>query len=93
MGYLGDPSQPEVQKAIAGVEKKVFASGKFLGTVGTTWEAACACFRKGYQWMILMQDGAALRKAADDASSKFRNEYGDQSLPADNMFRGTVPCD
>ena len=78
MGYLGDPSQPAVQKAIAEIEQKVIPSGKFLGTVAATWDAASACFRKGYQWMVLMQDGTSLRKAGDEAVSRFRQEYGNE---------------
>jgi 2-dehydro-3-deoxyglucarate aldolase/4-hydroxy-2-oxoheptanedioate aldolase len=77
MGYLGDPTQPAVQEVIAVIEKKVLASDKFLGTVATTWDAANACFEKGYQWLVLMQDGAALRKAGDDIVARFRGKYGD----------------
>lgn len=76
MGYLGDPSQPAVREMIAGIEKKVLASDKFLGTVATTWDAASACFEKGYQWLVLVQDGAALRKAGDDVVAQFRGKYG-----------------
>ncbi len=76
MGYLGDPAQPAVQEMIAVIEKKVLASDKFLGTVATTWGAANACFEKGYQWLVLMQDGAALRKAGDDVVAQFRGKYG-----------------
>jgi 2-keto-3-deoxy-L-rhamnonate aldolase RhmA len=72
MGYLGDPGQPEVQKTIALIESKVFASDKFLGTLAGTWEKAQDCFEKGYQWMVVMQDGVALLKAGDEAVRKFR---------------------
>ena len=64
MGYLGDPSVAAVQATIATIEQKVRGSGKFLGTVAMTWEAASACFERGYQWLIVMQDGAALRPVA-----------------------------
>lgn len=76
LGYLGDPSQPEVQEAIALIEGKVLASGKFLGTLATNWEKAQACFEKGYRWMVVMQDGAALRAAGDSMVLQFRNAYG-----------------
>jgi 2-dehydro-3-deoxyglucarate aldolase/4-hydroxy-2-oxoheptanedioate aldolase len=72
MGYLGDPGQPEVQKTIGLIESKVFASDKFLGTLAGTWEKAQDCFEKGYQWMVVMQDGVALLKAGDEAVRKFR---------------------
>jgi 2-dehydro-3-deoxyglucarate aldolase/4-hydroxy-2-oxoheptanedioate aldolase len=77
MGYLGDPSQPAVQETIALIEKKVIPSDKFLGTLAVSWDKASACFEKGYQWMALMQDGAALRKAGDEAVASFRGDYGE----------------
>jgi 2-dehydro-3-deoxyglucarate aldolase/4-hydroxy-2-oxoheptanedioate aldolase len=77
MGYLGDASQPAVQETIASIERQVLASDKFLGTVAATWDAANACFERGYRWMIVMQDGAALRKAGDDIVGRFREKHGD----------------
>jgi 2-dehydro-3-deoxyglucarate aldolase/4-hydroxy-2-oxoheptanedioate aldolase len=77
MGYLGDPGQAEVQEAIARIERKVFASDKFLGTLAATWDKANACFDKGYQWMVVMQDGATLVRASRQAVSQFRDSYGD----------------
>lgn len=77
MGYLGDPSQPEVQETIALIESKVFASDKFLGTLAATWDKASACFDKGYQWMVVMQDGATLVKASRQAVAQFRDHFGD----------------
>ncbi len=77
MGYLGDPGQAEVQEAIARIERKVFASDKFLGTLAATWDKANACFEKGYQWMVVMQDGATLVGASRQAVSRFRDSYGD----------------
>jgi 2-dehydro-3-deoxyglucarate aldolase/4-hydroxy-2-oxoheptanedioate aldolase len=77
MGFLGDPAQPEVQETIARIEEKVIPSDKFLGTLATDWNKARACFEKGYQWMVLMQDGAALKKAGDEAVAGFRNAYGE----------------
>jgi 2-dehydro-3-deoxyglucarate aldolase/4-hydroxy-2-oxoheptanedioate aldolase len=75
MGHLGNPAHPEAQEQIAIIEKKVLASDKFLGTVATTADKAKACFDKGYQWLIVMQDGAALHKAGDDVVAAFRNSY------------------
>ena len=77
MGYLGDPSQPEVQETIAVIESKVIPSDKFLGTLAANWGKAEACFEKGYQWMVLMQDGVAIKNAGDAAVSNFRNVYGE----------------
>jgi 2-dehydro-3-deoxyglucarate aldolase/4-hydroxy-2-oxoheptanedioate aldolase len=77
MGYLGDPSQPAVQETIALIEQKVIPSDKFLGTLATDWDKARACFDKGYQWMVLMQDGVALKAAGDKAAASFRSAFGD----------------
>lgn len=77
MGFLGDPSRPEVQQVIAQIEEKVIPSDKFLGTLAANWEKASDCFEKGYQWMVLMQDGATLKAAGDRVASQFRDQYGD----------------
>jgi 2-dehydro-3-deoxyglucarate aldolase/4-hydroxy-2-oxoheptanedioate aldolase len=77
MGYLGDPGQTEVQATIARIERKVFASDKFLGTLAATWDKANACFEKGYQWMVVMQDGATLVRTSRQAVAQFRDRYGD----------------
>lgn len=77
MGHLGDATQPPVREAIASIERQVRGSGKFLGTVAPTWQTAAACFERGYQWLIVMQDGAALRKSGDELVGQFRAAYGD----------------
>jgi len=78
LGHLGNPAHPEVQKAIAGIEARVLASDKFLGTLTTSWEQTQACFDRGYQFLILMQDGTALVAAANAMATKFRDTYGDR---------------
>lgn len=70
LGHMGNPSHPEVLAAFAEIEAKVLASDKFLGTLTTTWERTVECFDKGYQWLIVMQDGSALVKAANEMASK-----------------------
>jgi len=75
MGYLANPGHEEVQKTIAAIEKKVLASDKFLGTIAPTWDKAQACYEKGYQWMILMQDSTALAALAAETAAKFRETY------------------
>lgn len=77
MGHLGDPAQPEVQKTIALIESKVLPSDKFLGTLAGNWDKATQCFEKGYQWMVLMQDGVAIKNAGDKVVSSFRDTYGE----------------
>ena len=78
LGYLGDPSQPEVQELITVIERKVLASDKFLGTLAANWEKARACFDKGYRWMVVMQDGATLVRVSDELVARFRGDYGDR---------------
>ncbi|MCP5085270.1 MAG: 2,4-dihydroxyhept-2-ene-1,7-dioic acid aldolase [Rhodobacteraceae bacterium] len=77
LGHLGNPGHEDVQAAFTEIEGKVLASDKFLGTLTTTWERTQECFAKGYQWLIVMQDGTALVKAANEMAGRFRDEYGD----------------
>jgi 2-keto-3-deoxy-L-rhamnonate aldolase RhmA len=77
LGYLGDPSRPEVQEMIGVIERKVLASDKFLGTLAANWDKARTCFDKGYRWMVVMQDGATLVRASDELVARFRGDYGD----------------
>jgi 2-keto-3-deoxy-L-rhamnonate aldolase RhmA len=75
MGHFGDPSAPDVQAAIAGVEAKVFKAGKVLATVSGSWEQAQALYQRGYQLVTVMADGVALAKLAAEAVAKFRQAY------------------
>jgi 2-dehydro-3-deoxyglucarate aldolase/4-hydroxy-2-oxoheptanedioate aldolase len=77
MGHMGDPSQPEVQQAIALIESKVLPSGKFLGMLAGDWGKARQCFEKGYRLMAVMQDGVALKAASDKAVANFRDTFGE----------------
>ncbi len=60
-----------VRDAIAEIERKVLGSGKFLGTVATDWEKAQTCYKRGYQWLILMQDGISLASQAAAIVQRF----------------------
>ncbi len=77
LGHLGNPGHPEAQAQIAIIEEKVLASDKFLGTVATSQDAAANCFEKGYQWLVVMQDGASLLQAGRNKVKNFRDAYGD----------------
>jgi len=77
MGYLGNAGHPEVLAQVKSIEDKVLASDKFLGTVATSWDKAKSCFDKGYQWLIVMQDGAALLSAGNGKVAEFRDAYGE----------------
>ncbi|MCA8869225.1 MAG: hypothetical protein KDA67_11290 [Rhodobacteraceae bacterium] len=76
LGHPGNPNHAEVKAAFAEIEKKVLASDKFLGTLTTTWERTEECFAKGYQWLIVMQDGSALVAAAGAMADRIRATYG-----------------
>lgn len=73
MGHLGDPGHPDARAQIAIIEEKVLASDKFLGTIATTRDKAIACFEKGYQWLVVMQDGASLLQAGSEAVQQLQD--------------------
>jgi len=75
MGYLGQPDQPEVQEVIAGIENKVFASGKILATIAGTWEQAQILYERGYQMITLMADGTSLAKLAAENVTHFKENF------------------
>ncbi len=75
MGHFGDATQPEVQEAIAMVEKKTLAAGKILGTVAGTWEQAKARYDKGYQMIMVMADGTTVARVAAEKVAQFREAY------------------
>lgn len=75
MGHK-DVTCGQVKAAIAEIESKVLASDKFLGTIATDWAKAKACYERGYQWLILMQDGLTLAAQADSVVSRFREQLG-----------------
>lgn len=75
MGYFGDPSHPEVQQAIATVEKKTLKAGKYLGTIGGSWEQAKEKYDRGYQFLMLMSDSVDLAKLAGRTFARFAEEY------------------
>ena len=75
MGHFANPSHPEVQETIAIIEQKTLAAGKYLGTVGGTWEQAQQKFEKGYQLLMLMSDSVDLAKLAGQTVKKFKDTY------------------
>ncbi len=75
MGHRFDPSQEEVQQAIAVIEEKVLASGKILSTLAGNWAQAQRLYERGYGMLMLMADGIALSRAANEAVGQFRQHY------------------
>ena len=75
MGHFANASHPAVQEAIALIEEKTLAAGKFLGTIAGTWEQAKAKYEKGYQLLMLMSDSVGLAGLAGRTMAVFENEY------------------
>jgi len=76
MGHLGDPGHPEARAQIAKIEEKVLKSDKFLGTVATTRKNAIKCFERGYQWLVVMQDGATLLQIGRETVQELQDLLG-----------------
>ena len=75
MGHPGNPKHPEVQAAIARIEEKVFASGKFLGTIAGDYTAAKALFDRGYQLVVTMSDCVILSKSSVAMVQQFKEDF------------------
>lgn len=75
MGHFCDPSAPDVREAIEEVERKVFASGKFLGTVAGNMDAAQALYDRGYSLVLSMSDSGGLAKLARSTVTQFEKAY------------------
>jgi 2-dehydro-3-deoxyglucarate aldolase/4-hydroxy-2-oxoheptanedioate aldolase len=75
MGYLGDPSAAPVKAAIEEIERKVFASGKILATVGGSWADAKSKYEKGYRLIVSMSDTVTLAQAARERADAFRKDF------------------
>ncbi len=75
LGHFANPNNPEVQAVIAGIEKKVLASGKALATISGSWQQALDLYKRGYQLVLLMADGSALGSIAAERVAQFRKEF------------------
>jgi 2-dehydro-3-deoxyglucarate aldolase/4-hydroxy-2-oxoheptanedioate aldolase len=75
MGYLGDPTQLQVQEAISEIEKEVLEARKILATISGSWEQAQRLYDRGYQMVMLMADGVSLAKLAAEKVVQFREAY------------------
>jgi len=76
MGHFADVFHPEVHAAIAIIEAKVLAAGKFLATVAVNWEHAKNLYGRGYGLLLVLADGVALVGLAAERVAQFRAEYG-----------------
>ncbi len=75
LGYLCDPSQPEVQQTIKRIEEIVIPSDKILATVSSSFEDAQAKFDRGYDMLMLMSDTTSLSKTARELINRFQALY------------------
>ncbi len=74
MGYPGNREHPEVQAAIATIEKAAKEAGVALGTVSSSVEHAKQLWDKGYQFIHLSGDVTLLAKGSTEVVNKFRSE-------------------
>lgn len=73
MGYLANPTVPEVQEAIRHIELGAKKAGKFLGTVAANAEGAKVLYDKGYGVIYFMSDVTDLAKMAAASVKEFKN--------------------
>ncbi|HZK71900.1 MAG TPA: aldolase/citrate lyase family protein [Clostridia bacterium] len=74
MGYLVNPSAPEVQAAIKKIEEEVSKTDKFLATIAPNFEAAEKLYERGYSLIYMMSDVTDLANLALTTVAKF-NKY------------------
>lgn len=75
MGHFANPGAEEVQEVIRKIEKKVFASDKFLATVAGGFDQAKILYDRVYNLIVMMSDAVDLAKLAANTVSKFNELY------------------
>lgn len=63
--------------AIATIESKVLAAGKFLATVAGNWAQAQKLYARGYGLLLVLADGTALAGLTAERVAQLRKEYGE----------------
>jgi 2-keto-3-deoxy-L-rhamnonate aldolase RhmA len=76
LGHLGNPGHPDVQAAIAKVEKAAKARRIPLGSVSPNWDAAKALLDKGYTFVSIMSDIRLLFQACKGVLENFNKATG-----------------
>jgi 2-keto-3-deoxy-L-rhamnonate aldolase RhmA len=76
LGHLGNASHPDVQAAIAKVEKAAKARRIPLGSVSTSWDVAKGLYDKGYQLVSVMSDIRFLFQASRGVLESFNKTTG-----------------
>lgn len=75
MGFLANPSVPEVQAAIAAIEAAAKKAGKFLGTIAPNAEAAEKLYEKGYSIIYFFSDSTDLARMASETVKRFKEAH------------------
>lgn len=83
-GYFGNPKAEEVVNLIRTVEKAVFQSDKFIGTVSGNVQQAIELYDRGYHFVTTMSDSTSLGALALNAVMTCRNHL-DQT-PTEDKF-------
>lgn len=73
MGYLGQPSHPEVHKAIVEAGKRIQAAGKPAGFLSAREEDIRLVLGAGFSFVAVGSDAVALARAADALAAKYRD--------------------
>jgi 2-keto-3-deoxy-L-rhamnonate aldolase RhmA len=74
LGHLGNPAHPDVQAAIAAVERAAREAGVALGTISRSWDEARALYERGYRMVTVGGDAALLAQHAPALVERFRSE-------------------
>lgn len=74
LGHVGNPGHPDVQAAIAAVERAARQAGVAVGTISRTWEEATALYARGYQMVTVGGDAALLTQHGPALIKRFHAE-------------------
>jgi 2-dehydro-3-deoxyglucarate aldolase/4-hydroxy-2-oxoheptanedioate aldolase len=74
LGHLGNPSHPEVQAAIARVERAARTHQVSLGNISRGWDQARELYQQGYQFLTLCSDTTLLTQGARELTARFQEE-------------------
>ncbi len=73
LGYLGNPSHPEVKKVIKDAIVKIKALGKPVGIFSVDLDYAEECFEEGVDFITVVLDAHLLMQKSKEIISRFKN--------------------
>lgn len=73
LGYLGNPSHPEVKKVIKDTIVKIKALGKPVGIFSVDLDYAEECFKEGVDFITVALDAHLLMQKSKEIISRFKN--------------------